>query len=102
MKKRFFDFILLELNPFRVYLLLTSQTITALSSPVEIKRSLFPDLRSTLYWNGNILTNENGKATIRFFTSDATTPYTIILTGVTTSGAILYKAISVNAYKSLN
>jgi hypothetical protein len=69
---------------------------------MEIKRSLFPDLRSTLYWNGNILTNENGKATIRFFTSDATTPYTIILTGVTTSGAILYKAISVNAYKSLN
>ena len=61
----------------------------------DIKKSNSPDLRSTLYWNGNLLTDDNGKATIDFFTADAKTDYSVIIKGVTVSGEMVYKKISI-------
>ena len=61
----------------------------------EVKNSANPDLRSTLYWDGDLLTDENGKASIDFFTSDAATTYSVIVRGVTVSGDIIYKKITI-------
>lgn len=47
-----------------------------------------PDYRSTVYWNPNITTDENGKASLSFFTSDATdTQLTVQLEGLAFSGS---------------
>lgn len=47
-----------------------------------------PDYRSTVYWNPNITTDENGKASVSFFTSDATdTQLTVQLEGLAFSGS---------------
>lgn len=59
----------------------------------EIKRSAHTDLRSTIYWNGTILTDKDGHAATGFFTADAPTTYTIILKGITAGGEMIYKKI---------
>ncbi|MBX2876998.1 MAG: carboxypeptidase-like regulatory domain-containing protein [Saprospiraceae bacterium] len=46
------------------------------------------DRRSTLYWNPNIQTDENGKAEIRFFNTDIAKGFTIDLEGVSNQGEI--------------
>ena len=61
----------------------------------EIKRSSYPDLRSTLFWNGATLTDANGKASLTFFTSDPTTTYTVSLVGITEQGTYLYKQMQI-------
>ena len=61
----------------------------------EIKNSSNPDLRSTLYWNENLLTNDSGKASIEFFTADAKGTYSVTIKGVTVNGDIIYKNITV-------
>ena len=61
----------------------------------EIKNSTSPDLRSTLYWNGDLLTDDKGKAAIDFFTADAKSTYSVIIKGVTVNGDIIYKKITV-------
>jgi len=52
----------------------------------QIRQSSYPDLRSTLYWNGGLLTDSKGNANISFFTSDPLTTYTVHVTGVTSLG----------------
>ncbi len=63
----------------------------------DVKSGTFKDFRSTLYWNGHIYTNPNGKAEVEFFTSDAKTTYTVTVTGVTASGEIIYKQVKLNS-----
>ena len=60
----------------------------------EIKNSTNPDLRSTIYWNGDLLTDE-GKASVNFFTSDSKTTYSVIIKGLTVNGDIIYKTIRI-------
>ncbi len=55
------------------------------------KESSFPDLRSTIYWKPELLTDPNGKATVSFFAADANTLYTASLFGVTSGGELVYK-----------
>jgi hypothetical protein len=62
----------------------------------EIKKSQFPDLRSTLYWNGNVLTDSNGKASLEFYTSDRNAKYSVSIVGITKAGEIIKKRISFN------
>ena len=45
-----------------------------------------PDYRSTLYWNPLLITDENGKATIRFFNSDNAHKIEIAVEGLSSSG----------------
>lgn len=61
----------------------------------DLKKSAFPDQRTTLFWNGNILSDEYGKATVHFFTSDATTTYTVWVKGVTVNGDIFSEKIKI-------
>lgn len=61
-----------------------------------IKSSVLHDTRSTVYWNGHVYTNPNGKANISFYTSDSQTPYSIKITGVTVTGEWIEKTIKIN------
>jgi hypothetical protein len=49
------------------------------------------DLRSTIHWEPNIITDKDGKATISFFTADKPANYTIIIEGSDLNGNIGYK-----------
>jgi hypothetical protein len=44
------------------------------------------DLRSTLYWNGNVATDGNGKATVEFYASDDLSAFRMIVEGVGSNG----------------
>lgn len=46
------------------------------------------DFRSTLYWNGNVVTDRTGKTTLSFFTSDEITSFRITAEGIATDGMI--------------
>ncbi len=60
----------------------------------EMRKSPDPDNRSTLYWNGNILTDSTGKVNIDFFTSDISTVYKVSIKGITKYGDIIYKTFT--------
>jgi len=45
-----------------------------------------PDLRSTLYWNPNVKTDAQGKATVTFYTADRSTTYRAIAEGISENG----------------
>jgi hypothetical protein len=57
----------------------------------ELKRSADADRRSTIYWNANLFTDKKGYVPVNFFTADAKTNYTVIITGINSTGEILYK-----------
>ena len=57
----------------------------------RVRESEFKDFRSTLYWNGQVYTNDKGVAVVSFFTSDLAGTYTITVSGITANGDIIYK-----------
>ncbi|HYK77859.1 MAG TPA: TonB-dependent receptor plug domain-containing protein, partial [Daejeonella sp.] len=46
------------------------------------------DLRSTIYWNPHILTDQSGKASVEFFNADGEGSYVAILEGITAEGKL--------------
>jgi hypothetical protein len=50
-----------------------------------------PDLRSTISWESNIITDADGKATVWFYAADKPTTYTIITEGADFNGNVGYK-----------
>jgi len=52
----------------------------------ETQNTKQPDYRTTLYWNGNITTNEDSNNEVTFFTCDQTGDYDIIVEGITKRG----------------
>ncbi len=50
-----------------------------------------PDLRTTIHWQPNITTNEEGKARFSFYTADMPSTYTVVIEGMTKDGKIVYK-----------
>lgn len=59
----------------------------------ETKVSKMPDLRTTIYWNGNIITNSNGKACVNFFTADNPATYLVTITGISVQGDKIYQTL---------
>jgi hypothetical protein len=53
----------------------------------------FPDYRSTIYWNPNILTNANGEADVFFFSADKKGTYTIWVEGADTEGGLGFSTL---------
>jgi len=49
-----------------------------------------PDLRTTLYWNPDLKTGEDGSTIFDFYTSDAATTYSVVIEGVTRYGLLIY------------
>jgi hypothetical protein len=52
----------------------------------EINAEASPDFRSTVYWNPNLTTDENGLAQLSFYAADLPTTYRVVIEGVTASG----------------
>lgn len=46
------------------------------------------DLRSTIHWEPNIITDKNGKATVSFYTSDRPNDYTVVVEGSDMNGNV--------------
>jgi hypothetical protein len=57
----------------------------------KYKANTKPDMtaiRSTIHWEPNLVTDENGKATVSFFTSDSAGSYSIIIEGTDLNGSV--------------
>jgi len=54
-----------------------------------------PDSRTTIYWNPNMMTQEDGKSDIHFYTSDNPENYTVIIEGITDEGKIVHLVDSI-------
>jgi hypothetical protein len=61
----------------------------------EIKNSKTPDLRTTIYWNGDVMTDKDGKVSVNFFTADPPSTYVVGVTGITANGDKIYKTITI-------
>jgi hypothetical protein len=57
---------------------------------------LTPDYRNLLYWNPEILTGQDGTATVSFFTSDDISDYRIVIQGLTKDGSAGYKESTIS------
>jgi len=47
-----------------------------------------PDLRSTIYWNPNIITDKNGKASFEYYNADTKGTYRVVVEGIDDNGNI--------------
>ncbi|RZK68947.1 MAG: hypothetical protein EOO92_22555 [Pedobacter sp.] len=47
-----------------------------------------PDVRSIVFWSPNVLTDANGRAKVKFYTSDVSGSYTISMEGIGSNGGI--------------
>ncbi len=62
----------------------------------EIRNTKIPDTRTLLFWNGDGITDNEGKATISFYAADAATTYTVTVTGITALGIRFQKQLQVS------
>lgn len=58
----------------------------------EQKESPVPDLRSTIYWNPAVQTDDLGVADLSFYSADWPSQYGIVLEGVSSFGHLIYSA----------
>lgn len=47
-----------------------------------------PDLRTTIYWNPNVVSDSNGNASVEFYNADGTGNYKVIVEGINVQGNI--------------
>ncbi len=61
----------------------------------------FPDMRSTVYWNPEVMTDDNGNANVSFYTSQSSSNYLIVLQGMDFRGGlgVLYKYLDIKDEK---
>ena len=62
----------------------------------QVKNSKGPDPRTTIYWNGNVITGIDGKVNLDFFTADDATTYTVVVSGITANGEYVNKRVTIN------
>lgn len=48
-----------------------------------------PDLRTTLYWNPKVQTDEQGNASVEFYTADSEAPFSVVVEGITDDGRLI-------------
>lgn len=53
-----------------------------------------PDLRTTVYWNPQFVTDTNGKANISFFNTDQTGNYRVVIEGIDAEGNLARKVFT--------
>ena len=69
-------------------------TVKGFTRPVQFYAPVYPDgpiegnvdTRRTLYWNPNVITDENGRARVEFYNNSFTRKFTINAAGITASG----------------
>ncbi|HVZ57748.1 MAG TPA: TonB-dependent receptor plug domain-containing protein [Chitinophagaceae bacterium] len=52
-----------------------------------------PDFRTTIYWNGRLVSDAQGHAQVSFFAADPSTHYEVTVEGITRSGNVFRKTI---------
>jgi len=62
----------------------------------EQQNETTPDLRSAIYWNSDVRTNEDGEAEINFYAADTAATYTVIIEGITNDGVLIRKTKKIN------
>lgn len=62
----------------------------------QIQKLKSPDYRKTIYWNGNIVTDKNGEASVEFFAADQATTYIGIIRGITVNGDKIYQTFTIS------
>lgn len=62
----------------------------------EQRENSVPDLRSTIYWNPDITTDEKGEARINFYTADTPGTYSVVIEGITSQGQLIHKIQKIN------
>ena len=52
----------------------------------EQQKSRVPDFRNLLHWSPQLVTDQQGKQTLNFYSSDQTGTYKVVVQGMTRSG----------------
>jgi hypothetical protein len=81
-----------------VPLTLPKKFYTPKYTPLDTNR-VIPDLRSTIFWEPDIITDKEGKAKISFFSADKPGSYSLILQGTNLNGYVGYQAESLRIDK---
>lgn len=55
-----------------------------------------PDYRSTIFWDGGVLSDPSGNKSFSFFTGDIPVTYQVVISGITVHGNIVYKTLTFN------
>jgi hypothetical protein len=58
---------------------------------VKNSNARFTDLRSTIHWQPNVVTDKNGEATLSFYAADKPATYTVIMEGTDLKGNLGYQ-----------
>lgn len=61
----------------------------------KLKNAKIDDARTSVYWNGNIITDANGKASVSFYTADLPATYIVTVSGVTANGNKIFKTFTI-------
>jgi hypothetical protein len=64
----------------------------------EKRTNGIPDTRSTLFWNPNVNTAEDGKVSLDFYTSDISAGFSVVIEGITREGMIIHTCKSYPGY----
>ncbi len=56
------------------------------------------DRRSTVYWNPALNTDEEGNTSFNFYTSDGSSPYTVVIEGITSEGDYIFKKETISRH----
>jgi len=56
----------------------------------ELSNDATPDLRTVIYWNPQGIFDENGNASVEFYTADIRSEYTVVIEGVSGDGKLIY------------
>uniref|UniRef100_UPI00101CCAB1 TonB-dependent receptor n=1 Tax=Parabacteroides goldsteinii TaxID=328812 RepID=UPI00101CCAB1 len=56
---------------------------------MQQKENPMPDLRTTLYWNPKVQTDEQGNASVEFYTADSEAPFSVVVEGITDDGWLI-------------
>jgi len=49
-----------------------------------------PDFRTTIYWNPNVITDEEGNAELDFYTADDPATYSVVIEGISKEGKLIH------------
>lgn len=60
-----------------------------------VREATFTDNRSTIYWNGQVITDDAGKASVSFYTADLKNDYTVTVQGMTDKGELIFKTYTI-------
>jgi len=56
----------------------------------ELSNDATPDLRTVIYWNPQGIFDENGNASVEFYTADILSEYSVVIEGVSGDGKLIY------------